>query len=266
MIRPALLPLAALLLALTTSGVLAQQRIEFQRRSFDRSRFQRTGPTAPDPAPPAPPAPAAPAAPAADPDPSAPESPEFSFSSPASAPETPNAAAPAGEADGAAPAAPYHSASRDFAPKPADPLLENPQLDNIPTKWFNHPRDHDELLEIQKNTGACLLLYFKNPTVSNEKGLCNWFERRLATDIKWRRAMPFYLKLEITLPGNTPVRELAEKYRIHKTPALLVLKPGSAWPTRINLFRFNPRPELEDIETVIDALKKAATPGYQNLF
>jgi len=248
-------------LVLAVPAATAQQRVEFQRRSFDRSRFEKpdfsqrpdlpgleqdTEPAAPEPEPVAP----------AEPEPAAGDGREFSFSDPAGggAPDPADGEqAPDGPAD----------AADDSAPS----LIDNPKLDEIPTKTYTHPRYHDELLELQKQTGACMFLYFKNPTVPNQKGLCSWFERRIASDIKWRKAMRNYLKLEITLPGNKQAQELAAKYRVRSTPALFVLKPNSV-PNRLSVFRFEPgkRPEVEPIETVIEYLKARSTVAYQSLF
>ena len=192
---------AAVLLAVGLPSAPAQQRADFERQRFDRSRFQRPAPGAPDAPAPAASAPAAPA----------PAAPEFSFSQPA---------APAADA------APPRSNAPPSAP--ASDLANNPRLDDIPTRWHTNPRNHDELLEIQKQTGACILIYFKDTVHPQQKGLCSWFERVIAADIKWRRAMRYYLKLEITLPGNNAAQELATKYRAGHTPAIVVLQIGRA--------------------------------------
>ncbi len=248
-----------LLLGLGLLAASAQQRVEFERKKFDRSRFEQAGPDAPEPPPP-PPA-AATAAPAA------PSGPEFSFSA-LDAP--PAADAPAADGTSATNRPPW---SDGAPPRGMNPLsaytepTEPPKLDQIPTKTFNQPRHHEELLAIQKETEACLVVYFSNPTVPNQKGLCSWFERRITTDIKWRRAMRNYLKLEITLPGNREARELAETYRVNSTPALFVLKPG-AQPNRLMVFTFTPgqRPELVEIDVLLDGLKALSTSHYQALF
>jgi hypothetical protein len=226
-----------LVLTLGLSAATAQQRVEFERQRFDRSRFERAGPAAPQPPPPPAPAEPAPAEPAAPP-----PGREFSF--------------PAAEPSESAPA-PAAAPAETAAP---------PTLDNLPAKWFNSAKDHDELLEIQKQTGACMLVYFKNINVSNEKGLCSWFERGITTDMQWRKAMRYYLKLEVTLPGNPAARDLADTYRVNKTPALFVVQPGSSRPARLSVFRFEPGPVLEEIDTVIAALKARSTEAYQSLF
>jgi hypothetical protein len=221
--RPCI-PALALLLLLGLSAASAQQRVEFERKPFDRSRFQRNAPQ------------------------------------PADAPEP--APAPLPPSTNAAPA---------YAP-PVDPalaaLVATPALDALPNRWHTHPRDHDELLQLQKETGACLLIYFKDVAHPQQKGLCSWYERAIAADVKWRRAMRNYLRLEIVLPGNNAARDLAAAYRATHTPALFVRTPNSTLPKRLMVFKFETgkRPEPIDVETVLDDLKARSTPAYQNLF
>lgn len=248
-----------LAVALFAPAGAAQQRIEFQRHKFDRSRFERPGQPATVPATPEPAEPAAPTVPAAD-----------EFAPPTNAvPATPpdasifssNAVLPA-RPPPSGPARPVGLTPEQQA------VFDAPRWDDVPAKWFGNAKDHDELVELQKQTGACLLVYFKNFAVPNEKGLCSWFEKSITTDIKWRKAMKYYLKLEINVPGTSAVEELVARYRAGKTPALFVVKPGSTQGTRLQVFKYTPgmRPEPLEIEQVLAALKTASTPAYQTLF
>lgn len=241
--------ISVLLTGLGLLPALAQQRIEFQRQKFDRSRFERAG----QPATAAPSTRIEPAEPApATPDPA-----------PAPAAEFP-ALEPAPDAT-SAPAAAATNADEAAAGKTPSAA---PLWDEVPSKWFDNAKDYEELIELQKKTGACLLLYFKNPSQPNEKGLCSWFEKTTLPDIAWRKAMRYYLKLEITLPGNSAARDLAAKYRIGKTPALLVVKPGGGLPMRVNLFDFQPnaRPKPIEVPLILESLKARSTPPYMTLF
>lgn len=238
----------SVLVSLATFAQAEPQRVEFQRQKFDRSRFDRPGQAVPA----AQTAPAEPAEPVPPP-PMVTEKPvvgggEFSFSTagPAAAPDAP----PEARADGAPESGPA------------------PLWDQVPSKWFDNAKDYEELVELQKTTRACLLLYFKNPSVPNEKGLCSWFEKTTMPDIAWRKAMKYYLKLEITLPGNSAARELAAKFRVGKTPTLLVVKPGGGLPMRVNVFEYAPnsRPKPIEVPLVIESLKARSTPGYMTLF
>ncbi len=272
------------LLCLLLAAVLpaaAQQRIEFQRQKFDRSRFERPDPSArptlpgtpaaPAESAPEPAAPAFPAAPApmVTQAPAAPatNAPEFSFSAETPAPAataTPAFAAPTGTVIFSADAPPPPAAGAVTPPTPADV----PLWDEVPAKWFDNAKDHDELVELSKKTGACLLLYFKNPSVPNEKGLCSWFEKTIMPDLAWRKAMKYFIKLEVTLPGNSATRDLAEKYRIGKTPVLLVVKPSGGLPMRVMVFDVPPnaRPQPLEVPVVLESLKARSTPAYMTLF
>lgn len=258
------LPLAVALFAPAGS---AQQRIEFQRHKFDRSRFEHaTQPaTAPAPVPATTPAMPEPAEPVGAPPPAPDEFGLRTNAAPAAPMDTSvfssNAVLPARPPPGG-PARPVGLTPEQQA------IFDAPLWDDVPAKWFGNAKDHDELVELQKKTGACLLVYFKNFAVPNEKGLCSWFEKSITTDIKWRKAMKYYLKLEINVPGASAVEELAARYRVGKTPALFVVKPGETQGTRLQVFKYAPgmRPEPLEIEQVLAALKTASTPAYQPLF
>ena len=147
-------------------------------------------------------------------------------------------------------------------------LIDAPHFDGLPTKISKDPRDHEELLALQKQTGACLFLYFKNPYVTSESGLCGWYEKHVAGDMGWRKAMRYYLQMEITLPGKQDAQELAALYRVTKTPALLVVQPGSTRPGRLWPFVKNPGEDmkLKEMDAILQELKAASTPAYAELF
>ncbi len=268
-----------LLAALFAAGAAAQQRIEFQRQKFDRSRFERAGQSA-EPAP----APAAPAAEpvgtwpppvaAGTPAPMATETPApaptSEFGTPAPASEF---GAPAAPAAGAAPGGAFPAGPPPSYPAGATPeeraAIDAPLFDQVPSKWFNNAKDYPELRELQKKTGACMLVYFKNPSVPNEKGLCSWFEKSITTDIDWRKAMKYFIKLEITLPGPSAVRDLVDQFRVMRTPSIFVVKPGETMPFRLMVFEYpegGGRPKPVEVPVVLEALKGRCTPAYQTLF
>ena len=270
----------------------AQQRVEFQRQKFDRSRFDHPGTAAP--ATPATTAitPAA-EAPAAEPGGTLPpatstpmptEPPAassgssiFSYSNTASSTYSSSSysSSPSASTNTAIFSA---NASLPSGPPPATypadatpeerAAIDHPLADQIPAKWFNDADDYPELLALQKKTGACMLVYFKNPSVSNEKGLCSWFEKSITTDIDWRKAMKFFIKLEITLPGPSAVRDLCAQFKVSKTPAIFVVKPGSTMYSRIMVFEYpnGSRPQPIQVPVVLENLKLRCTPAYQTLF
>ena len=260
---PALL-LAVLFLAASASG----QRIEFQRQKFDRSRFERPAaavrPDLPEPEP-------APAFSA--PAPAAPAPAEPAFPPPTSSPATEFSS---GDTDAGTPPADGGSNAPESSWTPRPPavepalqaLIDSPHFDGLPTKISKDPRDHEELLALQKQTGACLFLYFKNPNVTSESGLCGWYEKHVAGDMGWRKAMRYYLQMEITLPGKKDAQELAALYRVTKTPALLVVQPGSTRPGRLWPFEKNPGEgmKLKEMDAILQELKAASTPAYADVF
>ena len=277
------IPVFFLLAALGLSSAFAQQRVEFQRQKFDRSRFERPGqPAAPAPAPapaaepvgtfaPAAPAPMPTEAPAT----TAGGSSVFSYSNASATSWGSSAPAPAASTNSAifsADAPPLSGTPPATYPPGATPeekaAIDAPLFDQVPSKWFNNAKDYPELLELQKKTGACMLVYFKNPTVPNEKGLCSWFEKSITTDIDWRKAMKYFIKLEITLPGPSAVRDLVELYKVSRTPAIFVVKPGSTMLGRLMVFEYptGGRPQPIEVPVVLEALKSRCNPAYQTLF
>ncbi|MGD9781484.1 MAG: hypothetical protein AB7V14_04935 [Kiritimatiellia bacterium] len=272
-----ILPLVA---AMLVPAAAAQQRVEFQRQKFDRSRFERPDSSLRPPAAAgiaAAPAAAEPAPVSVAPSAEMPASPAAEFSGGSGFP-----AAPAAASDSAPPAPSVFSSNAvppslpppGGSPYPANATdaekaaIDAPLLEEIPAKWFDDAKDYEALLELQKKTGACMLVYFKNPFVTNEKGLCGWFEKNVATDLQWRKAIKNYVKLQITYIGNEETKALIAQFRANKTPAFFVVKPGGTFPARIQLFDYTPnsRPEPRDVATILESIKVNSTPAYAGLF
>jgi hypothetical protein len=233
-----LAPFALALAAVVAASAAHAQRIEFPRQSFDRSRFGQppsVSPSAP---------PAAPVRPA-------PVSPVPAVSAPAATPQP----APA----------PSASASASSSPsRVPEELVASPRWDLIPHKPFDKPKDYDQLLELQRQTGAVLLVYFRNDNDSSEKGLCNWYEKSIALTRDWQKVTRPYLKLNISLPGNAAAQALAKRYGVAKTPAIYVHKPNDWRPMRLPVFEWNNRePKPLPVDTVVESLLKFSTEAYQ---
>lgn len=252
--RIMLVALSSMCLVITSYG---QQRVEFQRQKFDRSRFQNAGPTA-------------------DQEPASAQQPRTA--TPASAPvTTPPPPAPPSFRDDSTERAPTPSkddrataqSAKEAEKAALEALIANPKLDEIPDKWFKNAKHYEELVEIQKQTGACLLVYFKRPHgESDEKGRVNWFEKKIFPDIKWRKAMRNYIKLEIFLPSNPQAEELAKKYQVKSTPALYVHKLNSM-PGRVPIFSYDQRTrdlDLYELKEILGFLRDRSGPAYENLF
>lgn len=269
-ISPLILSLIALIpLSLTAP---AQQRIEFQRQKFDRSRFKRPDPSMRPESPQ--PTPVSPAYESARPrgmvtEPPAANEPEFKFPDSTTTPPTTNpTSSPSPSSWGFS----TTSESGDYTPAGATPeeqaAINEPRFELIPGKWQTDPRDFEKLLDLQKESGACMLVYFNNQIDSSQKGLCNWFEKKVTTDMSWRKAMKFYIQFQVILPGKKDAQALVEKFRVNKTPALFVVKPFSTFYTRIQVFEFpvGDRPIPIEADVVLESIKAASTPAYKDKF
>lgn len=255
-------PFCATLTLLAAFGATAAsaQRVEFERKKFDRSRFEQAGPAAVPAATPIAPAPAAPT-PAAAPD---------GYTGATSAATTAPATIGSSGAPSTSPMAngSYDSPYPKGATDEQKALIDSPKFDLIPSKSFNHFKDYADLEELQKQSGACMLVYFKNLNVSDEKGLCGWFEKDIANTTEWRKAMKYYLKIEIPVAGGNDILEaLLEKFRVKKTPAVFVVKPNGSLPQRLPVIEYiDGKPKPYAVPVVIEALKVRSSPAYQTLF
>jgi hypothetical protein len=269
-VRMSAIALALLAVSGWSTAVSAQQRIEFQRQKFDRSRFERAG----QPAAPAPaaepvgtwPPPAAAGAPA----PMATEAPAA-----VSAPATgfPTEAPPAPAEFGAAPAGAVRSGpppSYPPAPRPRNaPSSTRRSSTSVPSKCFNNAKDYPELVELQKKTGACMLVYFKNPPCPTKKGLCSWFERKHHHRHR--------------LAQGDEVLHQARNHPATVLPRCGIWPPSSGGPhavhlrgqahrrhaVRLPVFSYpegGGRPTPIPVPDVLASLKAQCTPAYQTLF
>jgi hypothetical protein len=273
-----------ILLFVSSTGTFGE-RIKFQRKKFDRSRFDRAGTTAaPAPAPTPAPVVVEEEAPTAEPtgssswqggsEPTGGSSWKSGANSSGGSSWQTGAPVSTNQADG------IFSANATLPDGPPPPKFwpgataeeiaayHSPLWDEVPGKTFKKAKQFEELQALQKKTGACLIIYFKNPTVPNQKGLCNWYEKTVTKNMKWRKAMRHYIKLEITQPGTKVTKALTEQMRANSSPNVTILHPGSPRGTRLKLFEFGPnsRPEPIEAENVLQQLKEASTPAYGALF
>lgn len=195
---------------------------------------------------------------------------------PAATPAAEPAPAPAPQAADAAPAAPSDAApaasngwSRTSYPaKKGDTpqeLVDAPRFDLVSTRRFDSAKDYAACLELQKQTGLCILLYFANLNDVSQKGLCHWWEKKLQNSREWQRAAKNYLCVTITLPGNAEDRALAEKMRVKTTPAVFVVQPNDNWPKRVNVISWSDQKEPQPATPAegLQMLHDASTPAYQ---
>lgn len=133
----------------------------------------------------------------------------------------------------------------------------------IPSKWFQKAKGYEEALEIQKQTGADIFIYFTRQAPPSEKGLCGWFEKKALTDIKMRQFLRDYIKVHVPLPSNPETQKLAEQFNVQKTPAVFVVQPNKR-PQYCPVFDWSKgRPELLPVEEIIEALRVRSSLKYQ---
>lgn len=187
---------------------------------------------------------------------------------PAAAPAAtgPAAAAPSAPSSGYAPSA--YGRAPDAGDVPPE-LVEHPVWDPVTRRDYDGPKDLAKCLELQKQTGTCILLYFCNDQDSSEKGLCHWWEKNLKSRREWQKATAPYLRVTIRLPGSTEARELATRYNIKTTPALLVLQPNDRpnprFTRRVPVIKWSAQKEPTPMTPAeaLPELSAASTPAYQ---
>lgn len=192
---------------------------------------------------------------------------------PAAAPATAPAAPAEPPPAAAAPSAPTSGyAPSAYAPPAGDTpaeLIAHPVWDTVTRRDYDGPKELAKCLELQKQTGTCILLYFCNDQDSSEKGLCHWWEKNLKSRREWQKATAPYLRVTIRLPGSTEARELATRYNIKTTPALLVLQPNDRpnprFTRRVPVIKWSALKEPTPMTPAeaLPALSDASTPAYQ---
>lgn len=128
-------------------------------------------------------------------------------------------------------------------------------------KWFMNGKGYAEALEIQKQTGADMIVYFANYGQSDEKGLCHWFEKRVLGVPTVEKYLRSYIKVKFMFPLNRADNEIAGKFAVNKTPAIFVA-PKDGYHKRLTPFHWqnkNPKPVLPD-EFVAEVKSKSSAP------
>jgi hypothetical protein len=135
--------------------------------------------------------------------------------------------------------------------------------DNIPSKWFLKAKGYEEALDLQKQTGADIFIYFTRDAPASEKGLCKWFENKALSDVKLRRFLRDYIKVHVPLPSNPESQNLAEQFRVGKTPAIYIVQPNR-YPQSVKVFDWSEgRPKLDPVETIIETCRVRSSARYQ---
>ncbi|HMP89027.1 MAG TPA: hypothetical protein PJ991_02440, partial [Kiritimatiellia bacterium] len=128
-------------------------------------------------------------------------------------------------------------------------------------RWFTSDRGYQEALELQKSTGADIIIYFFRYDLKDEKGLCTWWERHGLQHGRVSKLLQDYIKVKVQMPFKPREREMfAEKFKFNKTPAVYIVRADGGFPTRIQVFDWpNNKPQLKDHQTLISEIQKASS-------
>ena len=140
-------------------------------------------------------------------------------------------------------------------PAPVEKVLKVPK-----GQWLDGERGYLEALEIQKATGADILMYFFRFDLKDEKGLCTWWERKGLQNGKVSKHLQDYIKVKMQMPFRKKEIETFKAFKFNKTPAVFVAKP-TGFPTKIAVFDWpNGKPELKEGSELVDLITKASSP------
>ncbi len=140
------------------------------------------------------------------------------------------------------------------------------QWDKIPSKGFKRAKGYEEALELQKEIGADILLYFAR-LERNEKGLCRWFENKGLKHGDVQKFIKNYIYVYVQLPSNKQDEELAKSFNIGLSPSVYVVKPDSRFPQKVPVFEWdqNKNPKLRSPEEIIESIRSRSSPAYSGL-
>jgi hypothetical protein len=93
-------------------------------------------------------------------------------------------------------------------------------------KWFNGVKGLDEAQALQKTFGADIFLYFARYSPNDQKGLCNWFEKKGLAQPGVAKFLKDYLKVKIQLPLNRDDTEAVASFGVNKCPAVFIVLPN----------------------------------------
>ncbi len=149
----------------------------------------------------------------------------------------------------------FLSAGSVWAQPPPAKVLKVPK-----DRWLDGERGYLEALEIQKATGADILLYFFRYDLKDEHGLCIWWERKGLQNGKVTKHLQDYIKVKMQLPFRKKELETFKAFKFNKTPAVYVAKP-TGYPTKLAVFDWpNGKPELKEGFELVELITKVSSP------
>lgn len=135
----------------------------------------------------------------------------------------------------------------------------------ISKKWLGGLKGYNEAVDIQKQTGADMIVYFADYGPNSQKGLCNWWEQRGIDSGPVKKVLDDFVKVKIELPLNSREEEAFSEFRFNKAPAVYVVRPDSAnFPSRVNVFDWEAKkPKLKDPEELAELIRSKSSAAAQ---
>lgn len=142
------------------------------------------------------------------------------------------------------------------APRPGIPA-------KIPVNWLDKAKGYEKALLIQKETGADIFVYFSRQAPENEKGLCEWFEKKGLNSSPVKDYLRDYIKVSVPLPSNPDCQKLAQQFEVRKCPAVFIVQTNG-WQSYCKVFDWpGGRPKLFPPEDLIRFFRARSGPRYQ---
>jgi hypothetical protein len=132
----------------------------------------------------------------------------------------------------------------------------------IPSSWLQKAKGYEKAVELQKQTGADIFVYFSRNT-PNEQGLCSWFESKGLNDGKIRKYLRDYIKVEVPLPSNPDAQKLADEFEVGKCP-IVFIQQTNGWRQACRVFDWpDGKPKLFEPEQLIELFRARSGDRYQ---
>ena len=135
----------------------------------------------------------------------------------------------------------------------------------LPSTWFSKAKGYEKALELQKETGADLFVYFSRQAPSDEAGLCQWFESKALTASILKDYLRNYIRVEVPLPSNPDCQKLAESFGVRKCPAVYIVQ-DHGWTQACKAFNWSTgRPQLFPPDEFVELLRARSSERYSSI-
>jgi len=130
-------------------------------------------------------------------------------------------------------------------------------------KWLDEAKGYQEALELQKLTGADLVVYFAQYSPPDKRGLSTWFERKGLQQGPVVDALKPYIKVKVTLPLDKKELPLFEKFRVNSGPVLFVVQTNG-WRYRVAPFDWpGGEPEVRTAAALVEEIRSKSSARYR---